>query len=231
MRGNTRMSVWPGRKRSFVDNLFWEQQEWHTLEKTEDHIVNSASSTTETKYLTNNQVRCWGAAGGLAAYLAKYVVIEPLRLAEMVAGSEPVAQLSTICILAVVAALIGGLWAFAHRPLRTGIVALQLGVIAPAAFLAMAIPAAAATHTEAKTGSGSSLVLDAHTVPTIGGPSAPPTSPSGPSNSPGSTKPLAPSNPPSSDPPSQDPESDRPGPPVRPSIWKCIRDAIYNIPC
>ena len=216
--------------------------------------MNSSSRRSATKYLTDNQVVCWGAVGGLAAYLAKYVVLDPVKLSEMISGSRPVAQVVTVVVIAVVAALIGGVWAFAHRPLRKELVAIQLGVIAPAAVIAMALPAAAA-NTGEKIGGRSFLLPDTHIVPETEESSETPASPSFPfvplgattvwaqSNTPPTSIPVSPGNPQTpgipetpgsshgSTLPPVAPGSNPPKNPDRPSIWTCILDAIYNIPC
>ncbi len=85
----------------------------------------------------------WGAAGGLASVLAANGLFDLKNIEAMLNGSEPAVQITTLIFLGIVTAGVGGLWARAHKPIHSVMVAFQLGILAPAAINALIATAAA----------------------------------------------------------------------------------------
>ena len=55
----------------------------------------------------------------------------------MLNGAAAEAQMTTFVFLSIVTAVVGGVWALAHKPIHSVMVAIQLGILAPAAINAL----------------------------------------------------------------------------------------------
>ncbi len=84
----------------------------------------------------------WGAAGGLLSVLAANGLFDLKKIEAMLNGSDPAVQITTLVLLGIVTAVAGGLWARAHKPIHSVMVAFQLGILAPAAINALIATAA-----------------------------------------------------------------------------------------
>ena len=79
----------------------------------------------------------WGATGGLLSVLATNGLFDRETIVMMLNGSDPAVQITTLVFLGIVTAGAGGLWARIHKPIHSVLVAIQLGVLAPAAINAL----------------------------------------------------------------------------------------------
>ena len=87
--------------------------------------------------LSHRQAFSWGAVGGLLSIAATYGLFDVDKVHEMINGAQPGVQISTYVIVSIVIVLVGALWARAHYPVRSALIAIQLGIIAPAAINAL----------------------------------------------------------------------------------------------
>lgn len=102
-------------------------------------------------FLTNKQLFGWGAGGGFLSVLATSGLFDIEKIDAMVRGTNPELQITTYIVFAVVISFAGAIWALAHKPISSIMVAIQLGLLAPAAINALIAAANLNAGTETRT--------------------------------------------------------------------------------
>lgn len=89
------------------------------------------------KDLSTKELWLWGGTGGLVTVFVTVTAFDDTRIQGLMDGNNPELQIPIFIASLIGTVVIGGMWAYLHKPLHTPRAAFDLGIVAPAAIGAL----------------------------------------------------------------------------------------------